>query len=56
MKATKVTTTPQGFEYYKVCDREGVCHEVKGMWAAQHLIEDNAELTANRTKYSAEWI
>ena len=56
MEATKVTTTPQGFEYYRVCDREGVCHEVRGMWAAQHLIEATAELTATKTKYSAEWV
>ncbi len=39
---TKLTTATEGFELYRVCDREGVCHEVKGMWAAEHLAEDNA--------------
>ena len=56
MKATKLTTAPDGFEYYRVCDQEGVCRVVRGMWAAQHLIEDMPELTATRTKlYPAEW-
>ena len=55
MKATKLTTAPQGFEYYRVCDQEGVCRVVRGMWAA-HLIEDMPELTATKTKlYPAEW-
>ena len=39
MKATKLTTAPQGFEYYRVCDQEGVCRVVRGMWAAKELIE-----------------
>ena len=56
MKATKLTTAPQGFEYYRVCDQEGVCRVVRGMWAAQRLIEDMPELTATKTKlYPAEW-
>ena len=56
MKAIKLTTAPQGFEYYRVCDQEGVCRVVRGMWAAQHLIEVNPELTATKTKlYPAEW-
>ena len=40
MRATKLTTAPQGFEYYRVCDQEGVCRVVRGMWAAQHLVKD----------------
>ena len=42
MKGTKtrLTTAPEGFEYYRVCDQEGVCQVVRGMWAAQHLTED----------------
>ena len=40
MRATKLTTAPQGFEYYRVCDQEGVCRVVRGMWAAQHLVEE----------------
>ena len=56
MTATRLTTAPQGFEYYRVCDQEGVCRVVRGMWAAQHLIEDSPELTATKTKlYPADW-
>ena len=56
MKATKLTTAPEGFEYYRVCDQEGVCRVVRGIWAAQHLTEGNPELTATKTKlYPAEW-
>ena len=56
MKATQLTTAPQGFEYYRVCDQEGVCRVVRGMWAAQHSIEDNPELTVTKTRlYPAEW-
>ena len=53
---TKLTTAPEDFEYYGVCDREGVCHVVRGMWAAQHLEEDSSVLTAKRTKYSDDWV
>ena len=56
METTKLTTTPQGIEYYKVCDREGVCHEVRGMWAAQHLTEDVRAVTPAKTKYSDDWV
>ena len=56
MKATKLTTAPQGFEYYRVCDQEGVCRVVRGMWAAKELVEDRPDLTATRTKlYPADW-
>ena len=56
MKATKLTAAPQGFEYYRVCDQEGVCRVVRGMWAAKNLIEDRPELTATKTKlYPADW-
>ena len=57
MKATKLTTAPQGFEYYRVCDQKGVCRVVRGMWAAKELIEARPELSATRTKlYPAEWV
>ena len=56
MKATKLTTAPEGFEYYRICDREGVCQVVRGMWAAQHLTEDIRELSATKTKYSEDWV
>ena len=56
MKATKLTAAPQGFEYYRVCDQEGVCRVVRGMWAAKELSEARPELTATRTKlYPADW-
>ena len=56
MKATKLTAAPQGFEYYRVCDQEGVCRVVRGMLAAKELIEDRPDLTATRTKlYPADW-
>ena len=56
MKATKLTAAPQGFEYYRVCDQEGVCRVVRGMWAAKELIKVKPELTATRTKlYPADW-
>ena len=57
MKATKLTAAPQGFEYYRVCDQEGFCRVVRGMWAAKELIEARPELSATRTKlYPAEWV
>ena len=56
MKATKLTTDPQGFEYYRVCDQEGVCRVVRGMLKEQYLIEDMLELTATKAKlYPTEW-
>ena len=58
MKGTKtrLTTAPEGFEYYRVCDQEGVCQVVRGMWAEQRLTEDIRELSATKTKYSDDWI
>ena len=56
MRATKLTVAPQGFEYYRVCDQEGVCRVVRGMWAAQHLVEDTPGLSATKTQlYPSEW-
>ena len=56
MRATKLTTAPQGFEYYRVFDKEGVCRVVRGVWAAQHLIEDMPHLTATKTKlFPVDW-
>ena len=53
---TKLTSAPEGFEYDRVCDREGICQVVRGMWAAQHLTEDIRELSATKTKYSEDWV
>ena len=56
MRAMQLTTAPQGFEYYRVCDQEGVCRVVRGMWAAQRLVEDTPGFSATRTRlYPAEW-
>ena len=56
MRATKLTTAPKGFEYYRVCDQEGVCRVVRGMREAQHLLEDMPHLTPTKTKiYPANW-
>ena len=55
-ESDKTHRRPAGFEYYRVCDQEGVCRVVRGMWAAKELIEDRSDLTATRTKlYPAEW-
>ena len=50
MRATKLTTAPQGFEYYRVCDQEGFCRVVRGTLAAEHLINDIPGLSATKTK------
>ena len=56
MRPTKLTTAPDGFEYYRVCDHEGVCRVVRGMWAAQHLIENTHGLPATKARlYPTEW-
>ncbi len=56
MKPIKITCAPTGFEGYSVYDKEGVCRVGRGMWAAQHLIEDTSELSATKTKfYTVEW-
>ena len=56
MNATKLTNAPEGFEYYRICNRDGVCRVVRGMWAAQHLTEDIRELSGTKTKYSEDWV
>ena len=56
MSPTKLTNAPEGFEYYRVCDQEGVCRVVRGVWAAKQLIEDMPLLTATKTKlFPADW-
>ena len=39
MTPTKLTNAPEGFEYYRVCDQEGVCHVVRGMQEVRRLLE-----------------
>lgn len=56
MNAIKLTTAPQGFEYYRVCDQEGVCRVVRGQWAVQHLVEHSPGLRASTSKLDpVEW-
>ena len=56
MKATKLTKTPEGFAYYRVCDPEGICCVVRGALAAQRLVEEMPQLSATKTKlYPADW-
>ena len=56
MSPTKLTNAPEGFEYYRVCDQEGVCRVVRDVWAAQHLMEDMPHLTATKTKlFPVDW-
>ena len=56
MRATKLTTAPQGFEYYRVCNQEGICRVVRGMWAAKHLVEEGPHKTASKDMlHLAEW-
>ena len=55
IRAVKLTTTPQSFEYYRVYDQEDICR-VSGDAGAQHLIEDLLNLTTTKTKlYLADW-
>ena len=39
MNPTKLTSAPEGFEYYRVCDRDGVCRVVRGWQQAHHLVD-----------------
>ena len=48
MRPTKLASAPQGFEYYRVCDHEGVCHVVRGMQEVQRLLEKMPGLTVTK--------
>ena len=52
-KPAKLTSAPEGFEYYKICDPEGMCHVVKGMQKVQLLMAEMPELIV--TKMPAHW-
>ena len=58
LKGTKIKLTrdPGGFEHYRICDQEGVCQVVRGMWAAEHLREDIRALRPTKTKYLEDWV
>ena len=42
MNPTKLTSAPEGFEYYRVCDRDGVCRVVRGSKQALNLTVDSS--------------
>jgi hypothetical protein len=48
MKPTKLTSAPDGFEYYRVCDQEGVCHVVRGMLEVLRLLEKTPGLNVTK--------
>ena len=48
MRPIKLTSAPEGFEYYRVCDQKGVCHVVRGMQEVQRLMEETPGLTATK--------
>ena len=48
MTPTKLTNAPEGFEYYRVCDQEGVCHVVRGIQEVQRLLLKRPDLTVNK--------
>ena len=52
MGFTKLTSAPTGFEYYRVCDRDGVCRVVRGSRDAQHLVDIATDATSIPTKLS----
>jgi len=56
MKAIKLTTAPAGFEYYRVCSRDGICRVVRGAEAAQNFTEELPSLSKTKTWLTpAEW-
>ena len=56
MKPTKLTSAPEGFEYYRVCDRYGVCRVVRGSQKAHNLVDGIESVAAMRTSLRGpEW-
>ena len=48
MSPIKLTDAPDGFEYYKVCDPQGVCRVVRGFQEAQRVMKETPGLTATK--------
>ena len=48
MSHTKLTNAPEGFEYYRVCDHQGVCHVIRGMREVQRLLDKRPDLTVTK--------
>ena len=49
----KLTSTSVSIDHFRICDPEGVCHEVKGMRKVQLRIEQMPELLV--TKLPPHW-
>ena len=45
---TKLTNAPEGFEYYRDCDQEGVCHVVRGLQKVRQLLEKTPGLNVTK--------
>ena len=48
MSPIKLTDAPDDFEYYKVCDPQGVCRVVRGFQEAQRVMKETPGLTATK--------
>ena len=48
MTPVRITNAPQGFEYYKVCDPQGVCRVARGWEEAQRIMQETPGLTATK--------
>ncbi len=48
MSPVRITNAPQGFEYYKVCDPQGVCRVARGWEEAMRIMKETAGLNASK--------
>ena len=48
MTPVKITNAPAGFEYYKVCDPQGVCRVARGLEEALRIMRETPGLTATK--------
>ena len=48
MTPVRITNAPPGFEYYKVCDPQGVCRIARGIEEAQRIMKETSGLTATK--------
>ena len=48
MCPVRITNAPPGFEYYKVCDPQGVCRIARGIEEAQRIMKETSGLTATK--------
>ena len=48
MSPVRITNAPPGFEYYKVCDPQGVCRIARGIEEAQRIMKETSGLTATK--------